>query len=133
VELPVNNHLFEYMVLSHMQLQNDMLEMKASMVECHSRYMHLVKVSAMSASAARSPKTISHGYAALVDATGREHTILLDHCRSFDQLDSMLSVILFECRPDEAEIHRWYITHGIMKMTGNFRLQCKWLDCRLRK
>ncbi|KAG6382141.1 hypothetical protein JVT61DRAFT_784 [Boletus reticuloceps] len=86
-----------------------MFEMKASMVEYHSRYMHIVEDSAMSGSAARLPEAISRGYAVLVDATGREHTILLDHCRYLGQLDAMLSVILFECRPDEAEIQRWYI------------------------
>jgi hypothetical protein len=29
--------------------------------------------------------------------------------RRCQQLDAMLSVILFQCRPDEAEIQRWYI------------------------
>ena len=29
--------------------------------------------------------------------------------RWFQQLDAMISVILFQCRPDEAEIRRWYI------------------------
>jgi len=94
--------------LSQMQLQNDVSETKTS-IECYSRQMRLIENSVATGSAGRLPTAISCGYAILVDATGREHTMLLDQCRYFDQLDAMLSVFLFQCRPDEAEIQRWYI------------------------
>ncbi|KAF8452438.1 hypothetical protein L210DRAFT_790515, partial [Boletus edulis BED1] len=105
----INNHLFEYMVLSQMQLQNDVSEIKSSIVECHSRQMRLIENSVVTGTAGRLPRAISRGYAILIDATGREHAILLDQCRYLDQLDAMLAVVLFQRRPDEAETQRWYI------------------------
>ena len=67
-----------------MQLQNDVSEIKMSIVEYHSRQMRLVENSVANGSAGWLPTGISRGYATLVDATGREHTILLDQCRYFD-------------------------------------------------
>ena len=111
-----------------MRLQNDISEIKMTIVEYHSRQMRLVENSVANGSAGWLPTGISCGYAILVDATGREHTMLLDQCRYFDvrihnisiyvstkfnrlfqQLDAMLPVMLSQCRPDEAEIQRWYI------------------------
>jgi hypothetical protein len=67
-----------------MQLQNDISKIKASVVECHSRQMQLIESSVATGAAGRLPTAVSRGYAILVDATGREHTMLLDQCRYFD-------------------------------------------------
>ena len=66
-----------------MQLRNDVSETKTS-IECYSRQMRLIENSVATGSAGRLPTAISCGYAILVDATGREHTMLLDQCRHFD-------------------------------------------------
>ncbi|KIJ67384.1 hypothetical protein HYDPIDRAFT_108127 [Hydnomerulius pinastri MD-312] len=47
--------------------------------------------------------------AKLIDATGREHHILLDQCIDFQQLSDMLRVVLRNCSPDEAHVQRQYI------------------------
>ncbi|KAF8557482.1 hypothetical protein OG21DRAFT_270471 [Imleria badia] len=91
-----------------MQLQNDVSEIKASIVE-GSRQVRLIEHSVATGAPGQLPAAVSRGHAILVDATGREHPMLLDQCRHLAQLDAMLSVILFQCRPDEAEIQRWYI------------------------
>ncbi|KAF8550621.1 hypothetical protein OG21DRAFT_393802 [Imleria badia] len=96
------------MVMSQMQLQHDVSEIKTSIVEC-ARQVRLVENWVATGAPGRLPMTVSRGHATLVDATGREHNMLLDQCQYFDQLDAMLPVILFQCRPDEAEIQRWYI------------------------
>ena len=66
-----------------MQLQNNVSEIKMSIVESHSRQMRHIETSVATGAAGRLPTAIS-GYVTLVDATGREHTILLNHCRYFD-------------------------------------------------
>ena len=67
-----------------MRLQNDVCELKTNMLEYHLRQMRLLEDSTMIGAPGRLPETISRGYAILVDATGREHPILLDQCRYFD-------------------------------------------------
>ncbi|KAF8131944.1 hypothetical protein EV363DRAFT_1134491, partial [Boletus edulis] len=37
-----------------------------------------------------------------------------------------------EARITSATVPEHLATHGIKKMTGNFRLECRWLECRLR-
>ena len=66
-----------------MQLQNDVSEIKTNIVEYHSRQMRLIE-NYVATAAERLPTAISRGYAILVDATGREHTMLLDQCRYLD-------------------------------------------------
>ncbi|KIK15421.1 hypothetical protein PISMIDRAFT_49038, partial [Pisolithus microcarpus 441] len=48
----------------------------------------------------------------VVDATGEEHNMLLEHCRSFEQLRGFLPGILEKCRPDKRHIQEWYIDRG---------------------
>lgn len=67
-----------------MQLQNDISEIKTSIVEYHSRQMRLIENYVATGTAGRMPTAISRGYAILVDATGREHTILLEQCQYLD-------------------------------------------------
>jgi hypothetical protein len=67
-----------------MQLQNDVSEIKTSIVECHSKQIRLIENAVATGTAGQLPIAISRGYAILVDATGREHTMLLDQCRYFD-------------------------------------------------
>ncbi|KAH0831059.1 hypothetical protein J3R83DRAFT_13582 [Lanmaoa asiatica] len=105
----INNHLFEYMVLSQMQLQHDVSEIKTSFAQFSFRQMQFIENSMAAGGTVSLSAAISYGHAILVDATGREHPMLLDQCRCLDQLDAMLFVVLFRCRPDEAEIQRWYI------------------------
>ncbi|KAI5992500.1 hypothetical protein EDD15DRAFT_991067 [Pisolithus albus] len=45
----------------------------------------------------------------VVDATGKEHNMLLEHCCSFEQLRDFLPVLLGNCQPDKRHIQRWYI------------------------
>lgn len=58
------------------------------------------------------PLAMASGCVIVVDATGREHNMLLDQCSSFDRLVAFLPGILNQCRPDEARIQRWYINRG---------------------
>lgn len=55
------------------------------------------------------PLTVTSGHVTLVDATGRQHDMLLDQCSSFDRLVAFLPGVLDQCRPNEAEVQRWYI------------------------
>ena len=64
-----------------MQLQNDVFEIKRNVAEYHFGQMRFIENSMATASL---PAAISRGYAILVDATGREHTLLLDQCRYLD-------------------------------------------------
>jgi hypothetical protein len=108
----IHNHLSQYTAFSVMNLQNDMYEVKTSMekmVESHARQIQAFDSFMATGGAGRLPAGISRGHAVLIDATGREHVMLLEQCRYFDQLDAMLCAMLFQCRPDEAEIQRWYI------------------------
>ena len=79
-----------------MQLQNDVSEIKMTIVEYHSRQMRLVENSVANGSAGWLPTGISRGYAILVDATGREHTMLLDQCRYFDVRIHNISIYVDE-------------------------------------
>ncbi|KAF8128852.1 hypothetical protein EV363DRAFT_1169679 [Boletus edulis] len=105
----INNHLFEYMILSQMQLQNDVSEVKTNVAQIHARQMQSIENFMITGGIEKLPTAVSRGHAILVDATGREHTMLLDQCRYLDQLDLMLRASLFQCRPDEANILRWHI------------------------
>lgn len=67
-----------------MQLQNEVCEIKTNMVGYHYRQMQHIENCLETSAAGWLPTAISNGYAILVDATGREHTILLDQCRYFD-------------------------------------------------
>lgn len=48
----------------------------------------------------------------VVDATGEEHNMLLEHCCSFEQLRCFLPVLLGKCQPGKAHIQKWYIDRG---------------------
>ncbi|KAF8557473.1 hypothetical protein OG21DRAFT_270108 [Imleria badia] len=107
----INNHLLEYTVFALMNLQNDVNEIKTSTdkIAHNVRQIQFIENFLATAGTGQLPTTISRGHAILVDATGREHPMLLDQCQYFDQLDLILRASLFRCTPDEAEIQRWYI------------------------
>jgi hypothetical protein len=70
-----------------MNLQNDMYEVKTSMekmVESHARQIQAFDSFMATGGAGRLPAGISRGHAVLIDATGREHVMLLEQCRYFD-------------------------------------------------
>lgn len=70
-----------------MHLQNDVNEIKTStdrIAQTNSRQMRFIDSFMATAGTGQLPAAISRGYAILVDATGREHTLLLDQCRYFD-------------------------------------------------
>ncbi|KAI6168837.1 hypothetical protein EDD17DRAFT_1523098 [Pisolithus thermaeus] len=60
----------------------------------------------------RLPAGMTVSCAVVVDATGEEHRMPLDQCCSFDRLIAFLPGILSQCRPDKADIQRWYIDRG---------------------
>ncbi|KAG1781136.1 hypothetical protein EV702DRAFT_645555 [Suillus placidus] len=62
-------------------------------------------------SASHLAETVALGCVTLVDATGHNHTISLNLCASFQQLNNMLRV-LFERDAIEAQIQRRYIEKG---------------------
>lgn len=64
-----------------MQLQNDVFELRMDSAKYHMRQMQFIE---SSMATARLPASVSRGHAILVDATGREHTLLLDQCLSLD-------------------------------------------------
>ncbi|KAI5989756.1 hypothetical protein EDD15DRAFT_1300871 [Pisolithus albus] len=92
----INDYLLEFTALSQMQLQAD---------------LHRV-IALLQAHPTPTERTITTGCVILVDATGREHNMLLDQCRSFERLLAFLPGILHQCRPDEAWIQQWYIDRG---------------------
>ncbi|KIK18663.1 hypothetical protein PISMIDRAFT_683994 [Pisolithus microcarpus 441] len=92
----INDYLLEFTALSQMQLQADLHRIVA-LLQTHPTPTQC---------------TMIPGCVKLVDATGREHNMLLDQCRSFDRLLAFLPGILHQCRPDEAWIQQWYIDRG---------------------
>ncbi|KAF8557479.1 hypothetical protein OG21DRAFT_270401 [Imleria badia] len=91
--------------------QNDVNEIKTStdkIARSNFEQIQFIENFMATAGTGRLPTVVSRGHVTLVDATGREHPMLLDQCRYLDQLDLMLHASLFRCRPDEAEIQRWY-------------------------
>lgn len=67
-----------------MQLQFDISEVKTSIAEFYARKTQFVENFIATGGTGQFPATISRGHAILVDATGREHPILLDQCRYLD-------------------------------------------------
>ncbi|KAF8547928.1 hypothetical protein OG21DRAFT_827857 [Imleria badia] len=98
----INNQLLEYTVFTLMYLQNDVHEIKTSTDKIAHNFRQIQFIENFMAT------------------VGREHPMLLEQCRHLDLLDAMLSVVLCQCRPDEAEIQRWYIERG-----GGWALVCK--------
>ncbi|KAI6115450.1 hypothetical protein EV401DRAFT_1976026 [Pisolithus croceorrhizus] len=92
----INDYLLEFTAFSQMQLQAD---------------LHRV-IALMQSQPTQTQCTITTGCAILVDATGREHEMLLDQCRSFDRLLAFLPGVLHQCRPHEAWVQQWYIDRG---------------------
>ncbi|KAF8452424.1 hypothetical protein L210DRAFT_2033542 [Boletus edulis BED1] len=95
------------MYLSHQQSSGGLHGLYANVQP--TRGTQFIENSMAIAGTGQIPASVSRGYAILVDATGREHPMLLDQCRYLDQLEHMLLASLYQCRPDEAEIQRWYI------------------------
>ncbi|KAI6161943.1 hypothetical protein EDD17DRAFT_608759 [Pisolithus thermaeus] len=92
----INDYLLEFTALSQMQIQADLHRVMA--------FMQTKPI--------QTQCTITTGCVILIDATGREHKMLLDQCRSFDRLLAFLPGILHQCQPDEAWIQRWYTEKG---------------------
>ncbi|KAF8452436.1 hypothetical protein L210DRAFT_3518619, partial [Boletus edulis BED1] len=108
----INGRLLGYTVIAQMYLQNDVHEIKANtdkIVQFSFAQTQCIENRMVTAGTGQLPASVSRGYAILVDATGREHPMLLDQCQYLDQLEHMLRASLYRCRPDEAEIQRWYI------------------------
>ncbi|KAI5996542.1 hypothetical protein F5J12DRAFT_852938 [Pisolithus orientalis] len=91
-----------------MQLQTDVTTLGQTQQTQFESIMQVL----MALDARHLPTTIAPGYVIMVDATGREHNMLLDQCSSVDRLLAFLPGILHQCRPDEAEIQQWYIDKG---------------------
>ncbi|KAI6096229.1 hypothetical protein EV401DRAFT_1142320 [Pisolithus croceorrhizus] len=99
----INDSLFEFMALSQMQL-TELMHTQLTKTDYVCR--------AMMAMEGRLPAIMTVGCAVVVDATGEEHRMPLDQCCSFDRLLAFLPGILSQCRPDKADIQRWYIDRG---------------------
>lgn len=65
----------------------------------------------------RLPADVTTDCVVVIDATGMEHKILLEHCRSFEQLRGFLPILLENCQPD-----RRHIQSGIL--TGDNMILC---------
>lgn len=104
----INEYLSEITALSQMQLQTDVTTLGQTQQTQFESIMQVL----MALDARHLPTTIAPGYVIMVDATGREHNMLLDQCSSVDRLLAFLPGILHQCRPDEAEIQQWYIDKG---------------------
>ncbi|OAX35982.1 hypothetical protein K503DRAFT_335541 [Rhizopogon vinicolor AM-OR11-026] len=98
----INNYLLDYSVSSQMQLQNDVGEVlvRVKRLECF-----------MGQGATQLTQTIALGVVTLVDATGYKHSLLVDHCTSFQQLNMMVAVLL-ERDCIEAQIQKRYMEKG---------------------
>ncbi|KIO06746.1 hypothetical protein M404DRAFT_998861, partial [Pisolithus tinctorius Marx 270] len=107
----INEYLSEITVFSQMQLQTELHDVTA-LIQTQLMQTQSIMQFVMALDATHLPATIAPGYVIMVDATGREHNMLLDQCSSFDRLLAFLPGILHQCRPDEAEIQQWYIDKG---------------------
>ena len=70
-----------------MNLQNDVYEVKKSMekmVESHVRQIQVLDNLMATGGARQLPAGITRGHAILIDATGREHVMLLEQCLNLD-------------------------------------------------
>ena len=70
-----------------MTLQNDVYELKKSMemmVKSHVTQMQVVDNFMATGGARHLPAGITRGHAILIDATGREHVMLLEQCQHLD-------------------------------------------------
>ncbi|KAI6137154.1 hypothetical protein F5141DRAFT_1079070, partial [Pisolithus sp. B1] len=99
----INDSLFEFMVLYQMQL-TEVMHTQLTKTDYICR--------AMMALEGRLPAIMTTSCMVVVDATGEEHNMLFEQCRSFDRLIAFLPGILSQCRPDRAHIQRWYIDRG---------------------
>ncbi|KAG6370474.1 hypothetical protein JVT61DRAFT_11960 [Boletus reticuloceps] len=55
-------------------------------------------------------------FVTLIDATGREHPILVQCCTSFEQLQAMLKVVL-RCKARDAQVQRRYLDAGLYDLS----------------
>ncbi|KAF8550753.1 hypothetical protein OG21DRAFT_1513595 [Imleria badia] len=55
-------------------------------------------------------------FVTLIDATGREHPILVQCCTSFQQLQAMLKVVL-RCKARDAQVQRRYLDAGLYDLS----------------
>ncbi|KAN0082346.1 hypothetical protein V8E55_008141 [Tylopilus felleus] len=55
-------------------------------------------------------------FVTLIDATGREHPILMQCCTSFEQLQVMLKMVL-KCKARDAQVQRRYLDAGLYDLS----------------
>ena len=80
-----------------MNLQNDLYEVKKSMdviVESHARQIQSFDNFLAIGGTGQLPAGISCGHVILIDATGREHPMLLEQCRHLDVCSHNTSICL---------------------------------------
>ncbi|KAI5992243.1 hypothetical protein EDD15DRAFT_1045171 [Pisolithus albus] len=99
----INDALFEFMVLSQMQL-TELMHIQLAKTDYIRQAMMTLE--------GRLPAAMAVSCAVVVDATGEQHRMLLDQCCSFDRLHASLPSILSRSRPDRAHIQQWYIDRG---------------------
>ncbi|KAG2335398.1 hypothetical protein BDR05DRAFT_971696 [Suillus weaverae] len=93
----IDRYLMDFSLSSQMQMQHEIRE------------LHMVLRGRQEGP--RNIETVALGCVTLVDATGRNHTISLNLCASFQQLNNMLRV-LFQRNAIEAQIQGRYIEEG---------------------
>ena len=82
-------------VFALMYLQNDVNEVKAStdkIVKSNFRQIQCIENFMATAGTGQLPTTVSRGHVILIDATGREHPMLLDQCQYLDVWSYFLNV-----------------------------------------
>ena len=85
-----------------MNLQNDVYEVKKSMekmVESHVRQMQVFDNFMATGGTRQLPAGITRGHAILIDATGREHVMLLEQCQHLDVCSHNTNLYMF-MKPD---------------------------------
>ncbi|KAI6125118.1 hypothetical protein EDD16DRAFT_1560147 [Pisolithus croceorrhizus] len=104
----INDYLIEFMALSQMQLHTNFYHNAA----CLQTQLKEIRSIMIARDVAHPSPTMATGCVIVVDATGREHNMLLDQCSSLDRLLAFLPGMLHQCQPDEAQIQQWCIDRG---------------------
>ncbi|KAG2343477.1 hypothetical protein BDR05DRAFT_1059668 [Suillus weaverae] len=106
----IDRYLMEFLLSSQMQSQRETHEL-LMILRGGREGPQNIEQSFGVPSASHLAETVALGCVTLVDATGHNHTISLNLCGSFQQLNNLLRV-LFERDATEAQIQRRYIEKG---------------------
>lgn len=105
----IDRYLADYSLLSQMQIQHDLHEVRKNQERQEKILMNFGSVLFPGQSSVGPIVTL--GFVTLIDATNRSHTIPMDVCDSFERFNKQLQ-LLFERNSIQAQIQRQYMEYG---------------------